>query len=142
MAERNDGEKRNLTVFGTETEFDGVLEFRDRLVITGKFNGTIIAPGGDLQIAKKAVCTVDKIDANSIVVSGNIKGNMNAAERVEICSGSVVESDITTARIRIANNVEYSGQVKMLEEEPSVDLFSVASDEFKKAMLVHSDVVK
>jgi cytoskeletal protein CcmA (bactofilin family) len=135
-------EKRNITVFGAETEFDGVLEFRDRLVITGKFNGTIKAPTGDLQIAKKAVCTVDHIDANSIIVSGNIKGNMNAAERVEICSGSVVESDITTARIRIANNVEYSGQVTMLEEEPEVDLFSVASDEYKKAMLIHSDVIK
>ncbi|MBR1640467.1 MAG: polymer-forming cytoskeletal protein [Treponema sp.] len=142
MAERNDGEKRNVTVFGAETEFDGVLEFTDRLVITGKFNGTINAPKGDLQIAKKAVCTVDKIDANSIVISGNIKGNMNAAERVEICSGSIVESDITTARIRIANNVEYSGQVSMIDQEPEVDLFSVASEEYKKAMLVHSDVVK
>ncbi len=142
MAERNESEKRNITVFGAETEFDGLLEFKDRLVITGKFNGTINAPTGDLQIAKKAVCVVDKIDANSIIISGNIKGNMNAAERVEICSGSLVESDITTARIRIANNVEYLGQVTMLEEEPDVDLFSVASDEFKKAMLVHSDVVK
>ena len=141
MAERND-EKRNITVFGTETEFDGVLEFKDRLVITGKFNGTINAPGGDLQIAKKAVCTVDKINANSIVISGNIKGDMNASERVEICSGSVVESDITTARLRIANNVEFSGQVNMIDEEPSVDLFSVASEEYKKAMLIHSDVVK
>lgn len=138
----SDSEKRNITVFGAETEFDGVLEFTDRLVIAGKFNGTIIAPEGDLQIAKKAVCTVDKIEANSIVISGNIKGNMDAAERVEICSGSIVESDITTARIRIANNVEFNGQVTMLEEEPDVDIFSVASSEFKQAMLIHSEVVK
>ena len=67
---------------------------------------------------------------------------MNAAERVEICSGSKVIGNITTARIRIANNVEFSGDVNMLEKEPEVDLFSVASDEFKKAMLIHSDVVK
>ena len=142
MAERNESEKRNVTVFGAETEFDGVLEFKDRLVITGKFNGTIKAPGGDLQIAKKAVCTVDKIEANSVIISGNIKGDINASERVEICSGSVVESDISTARIRIANNVDYSGQVTMLDKEPDVDLFSVASDEYKKAMIIHSDVVK
>ena len=31
-------EKRTLTVFGPETEFDGVLEFSDDLIITGKFN--------------------------------------------------------------------------------------------------------
>lgn len=142
MAEKNEIEKRNITIFGEETEFDGVLEFRDRLVITGKFNGKIIAPTGDLAIDKNASCTVDSIDANSIVISGNIKGNMNASERVEICSGSVVDGNVTTARIRIANNVDFSGEVSMLEKEPEVDLFSVASSEYKQAMIIHSDVVK
>ena len=142
MAEKNETEKKNITVFGEETEFDGVLEFKDRLVITGKFSGKINAPEGDLEIAKNAVCKVDKIDANSIIVSGEVNGDMNAAERVEICSGSKVTSNITTARIRIANNVEFSGDVNMLDKEPEVDLFSVASTEYKQAMLIHSDVIK
>ena len=142
MAEKAEVGKRNITIFGEETEFDGVLEFKDRLMITGKFNGKIIAPSGDLAIDKNAVCTVDSIDANSIVISGNIKGNINANERVEICSGSVVDGNITTARIRIANNVDFNGEVTMLENEPEVDLFSVASSEYKQAMIIHSDVVK
>ena len=142
MAEKNEIEKKNITVFGEETEFNGVLEFSDRLVITGKFSGKINAPAGDLEIAKNAVCKVDKIDANSIIVSGEVSGDMNAAERIEICSGSKVESNITTARIRIANNVEFSGDVNMLDKEPEVDLFSVASSEFKQAMIIHSDVIK
>ena len=142
MAEKAEVEKRNITIFGEETEFDGVLEFKDRLVITGKFNGKIIAPTGDLAIDKNAVCTVDSIDTNSIVISGNIKGNICANERVEICAGSIVDGNITTARIRIANNVDFSGEVTMLEKEPEVDLFSVASSEYKQAMIIHSDVVK
>ena len=142
MAEKKEIEKKNITIFGDETEFDGILEFSDRLVITGKFNGKIIAPKGDLTIAKNAECTVESIEANSIVVSGNVKGKLYATERVEICAGSVVESDITTARIRIANNVEFSGDVNMLEKEPEVDLFSVASSEYKQAMIIHSDVIK
>ena len=142
MAEKNEIEKKNITVFGEETEFDGVLEFSDRLVITGKFSGKINAHSGDLEIAKNAVCKVDKIDANSIIVSGEVTGDMNAAERVEICSGSKVSGNITTARIRIANNVEFSGDVNMLEKEPDVDLFSVASSEYKQAMIIHSDVIK
>ena len=142
MADKNEIEKRNVTVFGEETEFNGVLEFKDRLVLTGKFTGKINAPQGELEIAKNAVCNVDNIEANSIVVSGNIKGNMNASERVEICSGSVVEGNITTARIRIANNVEFKGEVSMLEKEPDIDLFSVASAEYKQAVIVHSDVIK
>ena len=140
MAEQR--EKRNKTEFGAETEFDGVLEFRDKLVITGKFSGKIIAPTGDLEIAKNATCNVESINAASIIVSGTVKGNMNASERIEICSGSVVESDITTARIRIANNVDYTGQVTMLEKEPDQNLFSVASSEFKQSMIIHSDVIK
>ena len=54
MSEKNAIVKRNITVFGTETEFDGILEFKDRLIITGKFNGKITAPTGDLTIDKNA----------------------------------------------------------------------------------------
>ena len=111
--------------------------FKDRLVITGKFSGKINAPSGDLEIAKNAACKVSTIDANSIIVAGgDVQGDMNAAERVEICSGSKVSGNITTARIRIANNVEFSGDVNMLEKEPDVDLFSVASSEYKQAMCI------
>lgn len=135
MADRYESEKKNITVFGTETEFDGVLEFRDRLVITGKFTGNIYAPTGDLEIAKNAECNVKQIDVNSIIISGNVSGNVNAKERIEICSGSRVFSDITTSRLRIANNVDFNGQVTMLEDEPEVDLFSVASKEYKQALV-------
>jgi cytoskeletal protein CcmA (bactofilin family) len=140
MAASND--KKNLTVFGAETEFDGTLTFTDKLVITGKFTGKIESKTGDLQIAKNAVCDVESLSVNSVVIYGDVKGQINAEERVEICSGSVVDGDVKTARVRIANNVEFNGQVTMLDEEPTVDLFSVASDEYKKAMLVHSDVIK
>ncbi len=142
MAEKNETEKRNITVFGEETEFDGVLEFTDRLVITGKFTGKINAPKGDLEIAKTSTCNVENMDIHSVVISGNVKGNMTASERVEICAGSTVDGDVTTARIRIANNVDFSGYVSMLDKEPDVDLFSVASSEYKQAMNIHSDVIK
>ena len=142
MADKKEFEKRNITVFGSETEFDGVLEFTDELIITGKFTGKINAPDGNLEIAKNSVCEVESIEVNSLVISGNVKGEINAKDRVEICSGSTVQSDITTSRFRIANNVDFNGDVKMLEKEPEVDLFSVASSEFKKAMIIHSDEVK
>lgn len=136
MAEEK--EKKNLTVFGQETEFEGVLEFSDELIITGKFKGTIKATG-DLEIDKTAVCDVDNIDAKSIVISGKVKGNLNASERVEICSGSKVSGDVKTARIRIADDVDFEGQVSMLDTVPDVDLFSVASKDYKQAMIIKTD---
>ena len=131
-------ENGNLTVFGQETEFDGVLEFTDSLVITGKFHGTIKATG-DLEIDRSAVCDVDVMNAESIVVLGKVTGRIEASERVELCSGSRVKGDIKTARIRISDNVEFEGQVSMLSEVPDIDIFSVASAEYKDALIKKTD---
>lgn len=136
MAEEK--QKKNLTVFGQETEFDGILEFSDNLVITGKFRGEIRATG-DLEIEKGAICNVEKMVANSIVISGTVTGDIDAPERVEMCTGSVVHGDVKTSRLRIAEDVEFEGQISMLENGPEVNLFSVASDEYKKALVLKSD---
>jgi cytoskeletal protein CcmA (bactofilin family) len=139
MAE--DLEKKNSTFFGSDTEFDGVLEFSDKLVITGKFNGKIQATG-DLKIEKNSVCTVDSITVKSADILGTVTGDITASERVEMCSGSVVIGDIKTARLRIANNVEFEGQITMLDKEPEEDLFSTASSEFKQALILRSDMIE
>lgn len=127
----------NITVFGQETEFDGELSFTDTLVITGKFNGTIKS-GGALVVERGASCSVDSMHVDSVVIGGDVRGNIHAAERVEMNSGSSVSGDVETAHLRIADNVEFEGQVKMLETEPDVDLFSVASDEFRQALVLRS----
>ncbi len=130
--------KKNLTVFGQETEFDGVLEFSDSLVITGKFRGTINATG-DLEIDKTAACDVDKMSAESVVISGKVLGNVEAKERIELCSGSSVHGDLKAARLRIADDVEFEGQVSMIDEIPSVDIFSVASKEYKDSFVMQTN---
>ena len=134
-------ERRTLTVFGPETEFDGVLEFSDDLIITGKFNGRIKSTG-NLEIAKDAICTVEKMSARSIVISGSVTGDVEGSERVEICSGGSVIGDISTARIRIENNVNFEGQISMIDSIPEENLFSVASSEYKSAMVLRSDVIE
>ncbi len=126
-------EKMNVTELGAETRFDGKLTFTDNVIISGKFYGSINA-SGNLEISETAECTVDKIVAKSVVISGNVNGDVEGQERVELCKGSVVKGNIKTANIRIADNVEFDGDVEMLEDIPSVDLFSVASSEYKKAL--------
>ena len=70
-----DDERKTLTVFGPETEFDGVLEFSDDLIITGKFNGRIKATG-NLEISKDSICTVEKMSGSS-AISNPISSNQN-----------------------------------------------------------------
>ncbi|MCR5725530.1 MAG: polymer-forming cytoskeletal protein [Treponema sp.] len=131
-------EKKNTTVLGQETVFDGVIEFTDNLVITGTFKGTIKAVG-DLEIDKTGICDVDEMFANSIVVSGKITGNIHAPERVELCNGCAVRGTIETGRLRIADNVDFEGKVSMIDSVPDVDLFSVVSEEYKQGLILKSD---
>lgn len=126
----------NKTVFGHETEFEGEIAFTDTLVISGSFKGTINATG-DAEISKGATVLADKISVQSMVVYGNVSGDIEATERVEICGGAAVSGDISSPRLRIANNADYDGQVTMLKTLPERDLFSVASDEYKNALILH-----
>lgn len=132
-AEKN----KNITVFGPETEFNGTLEFTDNLIITGKFNGTIKATGA-LEINKTAECNVDSMSAESIVVSGKINGDIEGRERVELCNGSKVIGNIKTSRIRIADKVEFDGQITMIKEIPEGDIFKNTSAEYKNALIIES----
>lgn len=136
-----DGERRTVTVLGSETEFDGVLEFSDTVIVTGKFNGKICS-SGNLEVVKGAVCTVEKITAKSVVISGSVTGEIEASERVEICSGGSVSGNIATARIRIESNVDFNGQVTMLDEIPDESLFASASQEYKQSLVLRSDVIE
>lgn len=136
MAEEK--EKKNTTVLGQETEFDGELSFTDNLVITGLYKGTIQATG-DLEIDKTGRCEVELLSANSVVVSGKVVGKICAPERIELCAGSTVTGELETGRLRIADNVDFDGSVSMLDSVPDVDLFSVASSEYKQALVVKAE---
>lgn len=124
----------NLTVFGEETSFSGVLEYTDNLVITGNFEGTIKSTG-NLEIAKTAVCNVDSMSANEILIAGNVKGNIYADSKLEMSSGGKIEGDITTKKLKIADNVDFKGKVSMLDKPTNIDIFSVTAAEYKEAVL-------
>lgn len=124
----------NLTVFGEETSFSGVLEYTDNLVITGNFEGTIKSTG-NLEIAKTAVCNVDSMSANEILIAGNVKGNIYADSKLEMSSGGKIDGDITTKKLKIADNVDFKGKVSMLDKPTNIDIFSVTAAEYKEAVL-------
>ncbi len=120
----------NVTVLGAETEFDGVLEFSDNLVIAGSFNGTIKSTGS-LVIEKMGKCTVDTAVADSITIAGSIEGNLSASDKLEMFSGSKIIGNIEATRLRIEDNVNFSGDVKMKQEMPDMDIFLVSPNEYR-----------
>ena len=130
--------KKNVTVLGAETEFTGVLSFKDNLIVMGSFNGTISA-FGNIEISKEAMCVVNSISANSIVVSGKVRGNINANEFVEMKSGSEIQGNIRTSKIRIEDDVDFQGKIAMIDHAENSDLFEMSSNEYRDSLSLYKE---
>ncbi|MCM1320598.1 MAG: polymer-forming cytoskeletal protein [Bacteroides sp.] len=134
MAHVNQQKPKNKTTLGAETQFSGVLSFTDNLVITGKFDGTIRATGS-LYVAKDAVCNVDTLSVESAVICGQVTGNMTAVDFIEMKSGSRIIGDVTSSRLRIEQDVDFQGQVAMINDAEKIDLFEKSAADFKQTLL-------
>ncbi len=124
----------NVTNLGEETSFDGVLEFKDNLIISGSFSGSIKS-AGSLEIGKTAECKVESMIADSVVVYGSVEGNIDGQKRVEMYPGSRIIGDVKTNQLRIADNVDFQGEVTMLNNIPDIDIFSLSPSEYKHQMI-------
>ena len=129
---RNEGD--TVTIFGPETSFDGVLKFKETLHIRGTFKGRIEATGA-LYVEKDAEVVTDRISVTSLVIAGKVSGTINALDKVEMLSGSVVHGDVVTSRLRIADGVLFEGRCSMTGIDGDVEIFARPTAEIKAELL-------
>jgi cytoskeletal protein CcmA (bactofilin family) len=95
------------TVIGPDTHIKGDMTFDSTARILGTFEGSIHAKG-ELQIASGATCKAS-VDAGKVVVDGEVDGNLNARERVELTAKARVKGDLVTARLVVAEGAAFVG---------------------------------
>ncbi len=130
---KNDDHKsaeRITTTLGRETDFNGVMRFRDSLKIDGTFSGEIVSTGF-LYVEQGATITAD-IRVGSVVVGGTIKGNIEATEKLEMLATGKVYGNIRTAKLKIADGVVFEGKCEMIKNPQAVNVFSGSVDQLKK----------
>ena len=94
------------------------------------------------EISKEAMCNVDSISVNSIVVSGKVKGDIVSQKFVEMKNGSSIQGNVTTSRIRIEDGVDFQGKISMVESAEKTDLFSMNSSEYKDSLTLYQGIDK
>src|SRR5436309_5595 len=87
----------DLTIEG---RVDGKIELRDHVLTVGS-NGRIKA----------------QVSAKAIVVLGQVTGNLNATEKVDIKESGSVEGDIVAPRVAIADGSHFKGSIDMQKKE-------------------------
>ena len=132
MAKNEDhkGIERTTTTLGKETDFSGVMRFRDSLKIDGAFSGEIVSTGF-LYIEQGASITAN-IHVGSIVVGGTVKGNIEATEKLEMLSTGKVYGNIRTAKLKIADGVIFEGKCEMIKNPQALNIFSGPVEQLKK----------
>ena len=70
------------TILGPDATFKGELTFDKGMRLHGRFEGKVVTPGR-LQVAKEAKMHAD-VEAASILIEGEVHGNLNATDRVEL----------------------------------------------------------
>ena len=123
--------ERISTTLGRETEFNGVMRFRDSLKIDGAFSGEIIS-SGFLYIEQGASITAN-IRVGSVVVGGTVHGNIEATEKLEMLSSGKVYGNIRTAKLKIADGVVFEGKCEMIKNPQAINIFSGPVEQLKKS---------
>jgi len=96
-------------------KFEGNLSFNGVARIAGIVSGSIFS-NDTVIISDGAVVNAD-INANIIVISGIVRGNMRASSRVEIIKPARFEGTITTPSLIVEEGVIFHGTTKMGDVE-------------------------
>ena len=133
MAKNNDhkAHEKIVTILGKETNFNGILRFKESLKIDGRFEGEIESPGF-LYIENGATVKAN-IKVGSVVVGGVVRGNIEASERLEMLTTGKVFGNIRTAKLNIADGVVFEGKCEMIKNPEKLDIFSAPVANIKKA---------
>jgi len=92
-------------------KFDGTVEVRGTLRVEGEFKGTIATP--ETLVVGKTGIVHAAVKVKNAIIGGQLYGNINAENKIELQSGSHVEGDIQTKRLVIDEGVFFEGNCKM-----------------------------
>ena len=102
-----------INFLGRGTEFEGKLAFRGIMRIDGHYIGEISA-GGNLIIGEEGMIEAN-VHASSIIISGEVHGNVIADQRVDIHPPGKVFGDIQAPAVVIDEGVIFEGKTQMYQ---------------------------
>src|SRR3954465_13709324 len=110
MAPPETDERRGTAWIGQGVVVGGRITSAQDLRIDGKVDGTIEVGNHGLIIGASAAIKAN-LAAKSILISGAVKGNITARERVDLQATASVEGDINAPRLVMVEGAIVKGKV-------------------------------
>jgi len=96
---------------GPDAEVTGKLSFATPTRIEGKLKGEVRA--SDLLVVGPQAVVQANVQAEKLVVLGEIRGQVLGANRIEICAGGKLYGDIETKALVVHEGATFEGRSKM-----------------------------
>lgn len=103
------------TVVGSNVKLTGTLQDIDNITIYGRVEGEVISEQ-NVFVGQTAVIK-GPITAKVVTVTGKVRGNINASEKLEILHGGKVYGGITTLDLIINSGAIFVGKSTMRAKE-------------------------
>ena len=108
---RSEGEKRMATV-GQSIVFKGELTGDEDLEIEGQVDGQVELSNHQITVGANGRVKA-QVNAKSIIVIGQVIGDLTATERIEIQATGVVEGNLRTPRLNVQEGAVLNGSIDM-----------------------------
>jgi cytoskeletal protein CcmA (bactofilin family) len=110
MNQLSHDQQAQQSMIGKSTMIKGEITAFDPLYILGSVEGTINAPNHRVTVGEEGKVNAD-ISAREIVIMGEVCGNLNGADRVEIRKGGSLIGNLAAPRISIEDGAFLNGVV-------------------------------
>ena len=95
-----------------DMQFKGELRGSSDIVVSGKFEGTIDLPKNTVTVQQSG-STNATIKANTIIIYGNVDGNLYAIETAHVMESGTVRGDIKSPRVVLDRGCCFNGSIEM-----------------------------
>ncbi len=104
--------ERDIVNIGKSVVIKGELSGSEDLTIEGQVEGKIELRQNVLTIGPNARIKA-QVFAKTVVVQGEVHGNVTASERVEIRDSGSVDGDLSAPRVAISDGAHFRGSIDM-----------------------------
>lgn len=101
----------NTTVLKEDASFEGKLIFEGNVLVNGKFKGEIYSTG-ELTIGKTGYVE-GQVEIGTVVILGEVNGNIKAKQKIVINAPAVVRGDIVAPSLIIEEGAVFEGNCSM-----------------------------
>jgi cytoskeletal protein CcmA (bactofilin family) len=104
--------ERDIVNIGKSVIIKGELSGSEDLTIEGQVEGKIELKQNVLTIGPNARIKA-QVFAKTVVIQGEVHGNVTASERVEIKDSGSVDGDVSAPRVAISDGAHFRGSIEM-----------------------------